>query len=164
MKLCIEGDIYFVPKFHILESGTEKLSFYTGLNRSVPVRCSHCRRLLPRTVAHDSPARLRSVRPRVSTRTPSNLAAMAAPRRILQPWPPPALRCCRLNQALIASQADTLANLRRHATMCPCASGCSTRSLARCCYSWFSPRVHNPHLADPSSVPIDACSRGAGSD
>jgi hypothetical protein len=26
MKLCIEGVIYFIPKFHILETGTVKLS------------------------------------------------------------------------------------------------------------------------------------------
>jgi hypothetical protein len=31
MKLCIEGDIYFIPKFHILETGTVKLSIKTGL-------------------------------------------------------------------------------------------------------------------------------------
>jgi hypothetical protein len=31
MKLCIEGDIYFIPKFHILETGTVKLSIETGL-------------------------------------------------------------------------------------------------------------------------------------
>jgi hypothetical protein len=31
MKLCIEGDIYFLPKFHILETGTVKLSIETGL-------------------------------------------------------------------------------------------------------------------------------------
>jgi hypothetical protein len=34
MKLCIEGDIYFIPKFHILETGTVKLSIETGLNFS----------------------------------------------------------------------------------------------------------------------------------
>jgi hypothetical protein len=32
MKLCIEGDIYFIPKFHILETGTVKLSIETGLS------------------------------------------------------------------------------------------------------------------------------------
>jgi hypothetical protein len=32
MKLCIEGDIYFIPKFHILETETVKLSIETGLN------------------------------------------------------------------------------------------------------------------------------------
>jgi hypothetical protein len=32
MKLCIEGDIYFIPKFHILETGTVKLPIETGLN------------------------------------------------------------------------------------------------------------------------------------
>jgi hypothetical protein len=31
MKLCIGGDIYFIPKFHILETGTVKLSIETGL-------------------------------------------------------------------------------------------------------------------------------------
>jgi hypothetical protein len=31
MKLCIEGDIYFIPKFHILETETVKLSIETGL-------------------------------------------------------------------------------------------------------------------------------------
>jgi hypothetical protein len=31
MKLCIEGDIYFIPKVHILETGTVKLSIETGL-------------------------------------------------------------------------------------------------------------------------------------
>jgi hypothetical protein len=31
MKLCIEGNIYFTPKFHILETGTVKLSIETGL-------------------------------------------------------------------------------------------------------------------------------------
>jgi hypothetical protein len=31
MKLCIEGDIYFIPKFHILETGTVKLSIETDL-------------------------------------------------------------------------------------------------------------------------------------
>jgi hypothetical protein len=31
MKLCIEGDIYFIPKFHILETGTVKLSIETNL-------------------------------------------------------------------------------------------------------------------------------------
>jgi hypothetical protein len=31
MKLCIEGDIYFIPKFHILETGTVKLSIETSL-------------------------------------------------------------------------------------------------------------------------------------
>jgi hypothetical protein len=31
MKLCIERDIYFIPKFHILETGTVKLSIETGL-------------------------------------------------------------------------------------------------------------------------------------
>jgi hypothetical protein len=31
MKLCIEGDIYFIPKFHILETGTVKLSIEIGL-------------------------------------------------------------------------------------------------------------------------------------
>jgi hypothetical protein len=31
MKLCIEVDIYFIPKFHILETGTVKLSIETGL-------------------------------------------------------------------------------------------------------------------------------------
>jgi hypothetical protein len=31
MKLCIEGDIYFIPKLHILETGTVKLSIETGL-------------------------------------------------------------------------------------------------------------------------------------
>jgi hypothetical protein len=31
MKLYIEGDIYFIPKFHILETGTVKLSIETGL-------------------------------------------------------------------------------------------------------------------------------------
>jgi hypothetical protein len=31
MKLCIKGDIYFIPKFHILETGTVKLSIETGL-------------------------------------------------------------------------------------------------------------------------------------
>jgi hypothetical protein len=31
MKLCIEGDIYFISKFHILETGTVKLSIETGL-------------------------------------------------------------------------------------------------------------------------------------
>jgi hypothetical protein len=36
MKLCIEGDIYFIPKFHILETGTVKLSIETGLSNSVP--------------------------------------------------------------------------------------------------------------------------------
>jgi hypothetical protein len=33
MKLCIEGNIYFIPKFHILETGTVKLSIETGLTR-----------------------------------------------------------------------------------------------------------------------------------
>jgi hypothetical protein len=33
MKLCIEGDIYFIPKLHILETGTVKLSIETGLSR-----------------------------------------------------------------------------------------------------------------------------------
>jgi hypothetical protein len=32
MKLCIEGDIYFIPKFHILKTGTVKLSIETGLS------------------------------------------------------------------------------------------------------------------------------------
>jgi hypothetical protein len=32
MKLYIEGDIYFIPKFHILETGTVKLSIETGLS------------------------------------------------------------------------------------------------------------------------------------
>jgi hypothetical protein len=36
MKLCIEGDIYFIPKFHILETGTVKLFIETGLSNSVP--------------------------------------------------------------------------------------------------------------------------------
>jgi hypothetical protein len=31
MKLCIEGDIYFIPKFYILETGTVKLSIEIGL-------------------------------------------------------------------------------------------------------------------------------------
>jgi hypothetical protein len=31
MKLCIERDIYFIPKFHILETGTVKLSIETTL-------------------------------------------------------------------------------------------------------------------------------------
>jgi hypothetical protein len=31
MKLCIEGDIYFIPKFYILETGTVKLSVEIGL-------------------------------------------------------------------------------------------------------------------------------------
>jgi hypothetical protein len=31
MKLCIEEDIYFIPKFHILETGMVKLSIETGL-------------------------------------------------------------------------------------------------------------------------------------
>jgi hypothetical protein len=31
MKLCIEGDIYFILKFHILETGTVKLYIETGL-------------------------------------------------------------------------------------------------------------------------------------
>jgi hypothetical protein len=31
MKLCIEGEIYFIPKFHILETGTMKLYIETGL-------------------------------------------------------------------------------------------------------------------------------------
>jgi hypothetical protein len=31
MKLCIEGDIYFILKFHILETETVKLSIETGL-------------------------------------------------------------------------------------------------------------------------------------
>jgi hypothetical protein len=31
MKLCIGGDIYFIPKFHILKTGTVKLSIETGL-------------------------------------------------------------------------------------------------------------------------------------
>jgi hypothetical protein len=35
MKLCIEGDIYFIPKFHILETGTVKLSIETGLMATV---------------------------------------------------------------------------------------------------------------------------------
>jgi hypothetical protein len=35
MKLCIEGDIYFIPKFHILETGTVKLSIETGLIKQV---------------------------------------------------------------------------------------------------------------------------------
>jgi hypothetical protein len=35
MKLCIEGDIYFIPKFHILETGTVKLSIETGLTMMV---------------------------------------------------------------------------------------------------------------------------------
>jgi hypothetical protein len=33
MKLCIEGDIYFISKFHILETGTVKLSIETGLTK-----------------------------------------------------------------------------------------------------------------------------------
>jgi hypothetical protein len=36
MKLCneiIEGDIYFIPKFHILETGTVKLSIETGMRK-----------------------------------------------------------------------------------------------------------------------------------
>jgi hypothetical protein len=33
MKLCIEGDIYFIPKFHILETETVKLSIETHLIR-----------------------------------------------------------------------------------------------------------------------------------
>jgi hypothetical protein len=32
MKLCIEGYIYFIPKFHILETGTVKLSIEIGLS------------------------------------------------------------------------------------------------------------------------------------
>jgi hypothetical protein len=36
MKLCIEGDIYFIPKFHILETGTVKLSIDTGLGARAP--------------------------------------------------------------------------------------------------------------------------------
>jgi hypothetical protein len=35
MKLCIEGDINFIPKFHILETGTVKLSIETGLSREL---------------------------------------------------------------------------------------------------------------------------------
>jgi hypothetical protein len=31
MKLCIEEGIYFIPKFHILETGMVKLSIETGL-------------------------------------------------------------------------------------------------------------------------------------
>jgi hypothetical protein len=31
MKLCIEGDTYFIPKFHILETGTVKLFIETSL-------------------------------------------------------------------------------------------------------------------------------------
>jgi hypothetical protein len=34
MKLCIEGDIYSIPKFHILETGTVKLSIETGLSQT----------------------------------------------------------------------------------------------------------------------------------
>jgi hypothetical protein len=30
MKLCIEGDIYIIPKFDILKTGTVKLSIETG--------------------------------------------------------------------------------------------------------------------------------------
>jgi hypothetical protein len=33
MKLC--NDIYFIPKFHILETGTVKLSIKTGLSSRV---------------------------------------------------------------------------------------------------------------------------------
>jgi hypothetical protein len=32
MKLCIEGDIYFIPKFYILKTGMVKLSIETGLS------------------------------------------------------------------------------------------------------------------------------------
>jgi hypothetical protein len=35
MKLCIEGDIYFIPKFHILETGMVKLSIETGLREPI---------------------------------------------------------------------------------------------------------------------------------
>jgi hypothetical protein len=35
MKLYIEGDIYFIPKFHILETGTVKLSIETDLNKAL---------------------------------------------------------------------------------------------------------------------------------
>jgi hypothetical protein len=31
MKLYIEGDIYLIPKFHILKTGMVKLSIETGL-------------------------------------------------------------------------------------------------------------------------------------
>jgi hypothetical protein len=34
MKLWIEGDIYFIQKFHILETGTVKLFIETGLSPS----------------------------------------------------------------------------------------------------------------------------------
>jgi hypothetical protein len=33
MKLCNEGDIYFIPKFHILETRTVELSTETDLIR-----------------------------------------------------------------------------------------------------------------------------------
>jgi hypothetical protein len=36
MKLCIEGDIYFIPKFHILKTGTVKLSIESGLIKQTP--------------------------------------------------------------------------------------------------------------------------------
>jgi hypothetical protein len=46
MKLCIEGDIYFIPKFHILEIGTVKLSIETGLTTNeTPLICSAPSRL-----------------------------------------------------------------------------------------------------------------------
>jgi hypothetical protein len=35
MKLCIEGNIYFIPKFQILETGTVKLSIETGLKKII---------------------------------------------------------------------------------------------------------------------------------
>jgi hypothetical protein len=41
MKLCIEGDIYFIPKFHILETGTVKLSIETGLNFAMVLQVGH---------------------------------------------------------------------------------------------------------------------------
>jgi hypothetical protein len=53
MKLCIEGDIYFIPKFHILETGTVKLSIETDLisytvgkcGSQVSLPCAHAERI-----------------------------------------------------------------------------------------------------------------------
>jgi hypothetical protein len=40
MKLCIEGDIYFIPKLHILKTGMVKLSIETDLKRECHVTAS----------------------------------------------------------------------------------------------------------------------------
>jgi hypothetical protein len=77
MKLCIEGDIYFIPKFHILETGTVKLSIETGLTCWLSTAAAPVAWPLllvyvstPRHLTNCDPTRTTNPEPETTPRTP----------------------------------------------------------------------------------------------